>query len=102
MIPIAWVSSLPVPSPNWLKPPQPSPATLTRSPVRPSVVYSIDHPCLLSLLQPTWPSAQCKPCAAGRVHRQKAIAWLSSRHEHPHRHRNQKPAVEAERPRLEG
>ncbi len=38
MMPIASASLLPVPSPNWLNPPQPSPATLTLSPVRPSVV----------------------------------------------------------------
>src|SRR6266851_1129842 len=44
MIAIASASLLPVPSPNWLNPPQPSPATLTRSPVRPSVVYSIRSP----------------------------------------------------------
>src|SRR5689334_10814297 len=41
MMPIACVSSLPVPRPSWLNPPQPSPATLTLSPVRPSIVYSI-------------------------------------------------------------
>ena len=39
MMPIASASVLPVPSPYWLNPPQPSPATLTLSPVRPSVVY---------------------------------------------------------------
>src|SRR5262249_51638986 len=35
---------LPVPSPRRLKPPQPRPATLTLSPVRPSVAYSMRPP----------------------------------------------------------
>jgi hypothetical protein len=39
----ASASLLPVPRPSRLKPPQPNPATLTFSPVRPSVVYSIDN-----------------------------------------------------------
>ena len=43
MMPIASASLLPVPSPKRLKPPQPSPATLTLSPVRPSVVYSMPY-----------------------------------------------------------
>src|SRR5712691_3379830 len=46
MMPMASSSLLPVPSPNWLNPPQPSPATLTLSPVRPSVVYSMPQPSI--------------------------------------------------------
>src|SRR5262245_9624661 len=38
---MASASVLPRPSPKRLFPPQPSPATLTRSPVLPSVTYSI-------------------------------------------------------------
>src|SRR5271165_944925 len=43
MMAIASASLLPCASPSWLNPPQPSPATLTRKPVLPSVVYSIRH-----------------------------------------------------------
>src|SRR5216683_7980575 len=38
---MASASLLPRPSPSRLKPPQPSPATLARRPVRPSATYSI-------------------------------------------------------------
>src|SRR5205814_9738686 len=48
MIAMASASLLPVPRPNRLNPPQPRPATLTLSPVRPSVVYSILLPGSLS------------------------------------------------------
>ena len=41
MMAMASASLLPALSPNRLNPPQPSPATLTLSSVRPSVVYSI-------------------------------------------------------------
>ena len=58
MIAIASASLLPCASPSWLNPPQPSPATPTRNPVLPSVVYSIIHLSSVSA------ASRCKSCTA--------------------------------------
>src|SRR5689334_6828102 len=58
---IASTSVLPCANPSWLNPPQPSPATLTRIPVLPSVTYSINHlrPVILLRAEITQNPRQC-------------------------------------------
>src|SRR5689334_18006917 len=68
MMAIASASVLPCANPSWLNPPQPSPATLTRIPVLPSVTYSINHlrPLILLRAEITQIPRQCTMVDLGR------------------------------------
>src|SRR5271156_2116731 len=68
LIAIASASLLPRASPSCLHPPQPSPATPTRNPVLPSVVYSIIHLPLFPPRRGVNP-AQRSPALLGIVER---------------------------------